>query len=342
MSQTTQINNEWNWERSWLNIKNWSWKPTSPTQLMEIETKILQSSGIKYKQEMIHVGNDRHINTIIVGSGPPLILLHGFAAGVGFWICNLKDLSSKYTVYALDLPGFGRSTRKSFIAKEEEEAEDFFISHIHKWVNEHNFNEKFIILGHSFGGYLAACYSLKHPEQIKRVILADPWGVPNKPKEDPFEKEIPLKWKVIGKLLSFFNPLAVVRAAGPYGPGLITKYRPDIPEKFSHLVENPELISNYIYHMNAQNPEGESAFQAMSIPFGWAKRPLVGRLTSLSPNVPITFLYGSNTWMDRACGYELAKNLGTRAEYKTIPNAGHHIYADNYSSFNQLILSYQN
>jgi pimeloyl-ACP methyl ester carboxylesterase len=39
----------------------------------------------------------------------------------------------------------------------------------------------FYTLGHSFGGYLTAAYALKHPERLKSAILADPWGMVDRP-----------------------------------------------------------------------------------------------------------------------------------------------------------------
>jgi pimeloyl-ACP methyl ester carboxylesterase len=38
-----------------------------------------------------------------------------------------------------------------------------------------------VLLGHSFGGYLSAAYALKYPENVQHLILADPWGLPEKP-----------------------------------------------------------------------------------------------------------------------------------------------------------------
>src|SRR6516164_9553365 len=45
------------------------------------------------------------------GSGPPLLLLHGFMAYSFSWRFNMQALSQHFTVYAIDLPGCGFSQR---------------------------------------------------------------------------------------------------------------------------------------------------------------------------------------------------------------------------------------
>src|SRR5689334_4459056 len=43
------------------------------------------------------------------GSGPPLLLLHGYGGSAHWWARNIEALGAVRRVYALDLPGFGRS-----------------------------------------------------------------------------------------------------------------------------------------------------------------------------------------------------------------------------------------
>lgn len=63
----------------------------------------------------------------------------------------------------MDWLGTGLSGRPEFRAQGRQEAEDFFVESLDKWRIEMGL-EKFILLGHSIGGYLSACYALKHPE----------------------------------------------------------------------------------------------------------------------------------------------------------------------------------
>ncbi len=48
------------------------------------------------------------------GKGAPLVLVHGIGAGESAyeWRQNFDALSERFCVYALDLPGFGRSERR--------------------------------------------------------------------------------------------------------------------------------------------------------------------------------------------------------------------------------------
>jgi len=328
---------------SWLVIPSiaarwnkWSWKPTSSDMLAGVEKKILQESGLELEQTQVNAG-DHQINTIKVGNGPPLVMLHGFGAGIGFWICNLKVLAQHHTVYAIDLPGFGRSSRLPFSGKSFEEAEEYFVTTIEQWRKEVKLEEQFDLLGHSFGGYLASAYALKHPQNINHLILADPWGIPRK--EDSQPRKIPLRWKLLRFVITSFNPLSAVRVAGPYGPYLVQRFRKDIEMKFNHIFPDTSIVSQYIYHMNAQNPSGEIAFGFLNETLGWAKAPMAPRLVDLHNRVAVTFLYGETSWMDKEAGLRLKNTLGERAQFYVVPKAGHHIYADNHEFFNTTVIS---
>ena len=39
--------------------------------------------------------------------------------------------------------------------------------------------------------------------------------------------------------------------------------------------------------------------------FGWAKYPMIKRITDIESSIPITMIYGSRSWMDSNIGYEV-------------------------------------
>jgi haloalkane dehalogenase len=88
----------------------------------------------------------------------PIILLHGFGASVRHWRKNIPVLSEYHTVYALDLLGFGASTKAYTNYDVELWAElvsDFWSTFIRQPV---------ILIGNSIGSLIALVATIKHPQ----------------------------------------------------------------------------------------------------------------------------------------------------------------------------------
>ncbi|XP_045048391.1 (Lyso)-N-acylphosphatidylethanolamine lipase isoform X4 [Desmodus rotundus] len=273
------------------------------SQLKNVEARILQCLQNKFLARYVSLPNQNKIWTVTVSpelrDRTPLVMVHGFGGGVGLWILNMDSLSARRTVHTFDLLGFGRSSRPAF-PRDPEGAENEFVTSIETW-RETMGIPSMILLGHSLGGFLATSYSIKYPERVKHLILVDPWGFPLRP-TDPSEIRAPPTWvKAVASVLGRSNPLAVLRVAGPWGPGLVQRFRPDFKRKFADFFED-DTISEYIYHCNAQNPSGETAFKSMMESFGWARRPMLERIHLIRKDVPITMIYGANTWIDRSTG----------------------------------------
>uniref|UniRef100_A0A4W5MJ50 1-acylglycerol-3-phosphate O-acyltransferase ABHD5 n=1 Tax=Hucho hucho TaxID=62062 RepID=A0A4W5MJ50_9TELE len=235
---------------------------------------------------------------------PPLVLLHGFGGGVGLWAQNLDSLCGSGAVYALDLLGFGQSSRPLF-SVDPQGAEEQFLGALEEWRDRVGL-EEIVLLGHNLGGYLAAAYTLTHPHRVKHLILVEPWGFPARPESLDQEKSIPVWIRAIGAVMSPFNPLAGLRLAGPLGPMLIQTIRSDFKQKYSSVFDD-NTVSDYIYHLNAQTPSGETAFRNMTVPYGWAKRPMLDRIGQIQPDIPISIIYGSRSSIDSDSGYTVRK-----------------------------------
>ena len=77
---------------------------------------------------------------------------------------NIAALCKTRPLHCFDLLGFGQSSRPQF-STVPEVAEKEFLQSIEDW-REAESIDKMVLLGHSFGGYLAAAYTMKHPERF--------------------------------------------------------------------------------------------------------------------------------------------------------------------------------
>jgi len=61
------------------------------------------------------------------------------------------------------------------IGKSADEGEQFFVESIKAWVDALGL-QRFRLAGHSMGAFLSALFTLKYPQYVERLVLADPWG----------------------------------------------------------------------------------------------------------------------------------------------------------------------
>ncbi|XP_056876763.1 1-acylglycerol-3-phosphate O-acyltransferase ABHD5-like isoform X3 [Takifugu flavidus] len=341
--QIQPVSEQGSWILSWLP----SWCPTSPSQLKDAEEKMLKCVKRPFSRQHVRISNDNYLWTLAfsthphLGSPPsppaqtrlPLVLLHGFGGGVGLWAQNLDSLSNSGPVYALDLLGFGRSSRPQF-RSDPEGAEELFVEALEEWREKVGL-EELVLLGHNLGGYLSAAYTLRYPQRVKHLLLVEPWGFPARP-DNPHHSSIPVWIRAMGAVMSPFNPLAGLRLAGPLGPMLVQTIRSDFKQKYSSVFED-NTASDYIYHLNAQTPSGETAFRNMTIPYGWAKRPMLERIGQVQADIPVSFIYGSRSSIDSDSGFAFKKTRPD-VEIRVIRGAGHYVFADQPDDFNQTVL----
>ncbi|XP_037032149.1 (Lyso)-N-acylphosphatidylethanolamine lipase-like [Bradysia coprophila] len=327
-------------KRSCLFSDYLKWNGHSSVALEQSETTILSNVKVPFNRFAVSlgecVGTHDHIWTMSLNTDSnnvPIVMLHGFAAGIAFWLMNLEDISEDRPLYSIDLLGFGRSSRPNF-STDAETVEQQFVDSIEKW-REAMKIDSMILLGHSFGGFLATSYAMKYPDRIEHLILADPWGFT----EARDMSAEPLWRRSLVKVFQRMAPLAIIRAAGPYGEWLVKKARKDILRKYEQAVEDENVIAQYIHQCNSAHPSGEEAFRSLLDKGPWAKHPMGERvLAGMSDTLPITFLYGEKSWMDNKYG-EIIKNARPNSYTKIviIPFAGHHVYSDNALDFNQSV-----
>lgn len=110
-----------------------------------------------------------------LGEGPPIVLLHGLGLSYQAWQRNVDVLTRYGKVYALDLPGFGRSEKPQRILSCRELAEVAL-----EWAEAIGLQAG-VWLGHSLGGEVALWAGALKPELFKGIVLAGSTGLPPRP-----------------------------------------------------------------------------------------------------------------------------------------------------------------
>ena len=126
-----------------------------------------------YGYEKYVTVNGMNIRYAVRGSGPPLLLLHGFCEFLEIWDFNLRPLSEHYRVYAVDLPGHGLSD-KPYLDYSISFFTDFTVSFMQALGIE-----RADIIGHSFGGAISISLATSFPEKVDRLILESSFGLAN-------------------------------------------------------------------------------------------------------------------------------------------------------------------
>ena len=110
---------------------------------------------------------DHTIFYVVKGKGEPLLLIHGFGAGVWLWEKQIDVLSQSNRVYALDLIGHGFSDRPRIDYTPEtyiHSARDFMDSVGIK---------RATLIGNSMGGGIAWAMAGFFPERVEKLVLVD-------------------------------------------------------------------------------------------------------------------------------------------------------------------------
>ena len=123
-------------------------------------------------ERMLDLGSGRPVLEIQeAGSGPPLFFLHG-AGGVS-WDGALGLLAQHFRVYAPSLPGFGRSASQGLELIEDA---------LELWqlgfdVMEALGLDKPLVVGESFGGWIAAEMAALRPKEVGKLAVLAPVGI---------------------------------------------------------------------------------------------------------------------------------------------------------------------
>lgn len=106
------------------------------------------------------------------GSGPPLLLLHGYPETHMMWGQVADDLAKDFTVVAPDLRGYGESSKVPANEGHESYSKRAMARDAVALMKHFGF-ERFNVAGHDRGGRVAYRLALDHPQAVEKVSILD-------------------------------------------------------------------------------------------------------------------------------------------------------------------------
>jgi haloacetate dehalogenase len=106
------------------------------------------------------------------GSGPPLLLLHGFPQTHLMWHAVAGRLAERFTVVAADLPGYGDSFRPPVVADHAAHAKRALAGDLVAAMGQLG-HARFCVAGHDRGGRVAYRMALDQPEAVSALAVLD-------------------------------------------------------------------------------------------------------------------------------------------------------------------------
>ncbi|KAJ1262947.1 hypothetical protein BS78_09G147600 [Paspalum vaginatum] len=135
------------------------------------------------------------VNYLARGQGPPVLLVHGFGASVAHWRRNIGVLSESYTVYAIDLLGFGASDKPTGFSYTMETWAELILDFLAEVVGRPT-----VLVGNSVGSLACVIAASESSRDVVRglVLLNCAGGMNNKAIVDDWRIKLllPLLWLI--------------------------------------------------------------------------------------------------------------------------------------------------
>jgi len=252
-----------------------------------------------------------NIQYTVMGTGRPLVLIHGFGASIGHWRKNIPVLAAAgYKVFAIDLLGFGGSGKPNLEYKMElweQLLQDFWAAHI---------QEPTVFVGNSIGALLSLMVVANHPEIAAGAILINCAGGLS---HRPHELNPPLRL-----VMSAFNRLVRSKITGRVLFNRI-RQKPQIRRTLLQVYRHPEAVTDELVDLlyaPACDPGAQEVFAAiLSAPPGPTPAELLPKVKH-----PLLVIWGADdpwTPITGAKIFQQASENGQPIKIVPIPNAGH-------------------
>ena len=248
--------------------------------------------------------NDVRIHYVTKGTGPLLVLIHGFPDYWYTWRDQIPALAEKFQVVAIDQRGYNESDQPKGV---ENYAMEKLVGDVQAII-EHFKQKKAIIVGHDWGGMVAWSFAMLHPEMTDQLIVL------NLPHPSGMLRELannPQQQKNSAYARQFQRP----EAAGQLTPEILAAWvKEDAARKKYLEAFQRSSFEGMLNYYKANYPR--EPYQAPAIPFPRIQPPVL-LIHGLKDKYLLSdALNGTWNWLE------------SDLTLVTIPNADHFVHRD--------------
>ena len=225
---------------------------------------------------------------------PPLIIMHGLFGSARNWQGIAKQLSDRYTVYALDLRNHGSS------AHADKMDYPSMVLDVIEFLDTHNISDA-VILGHSMGGKVAMELAMTFPDRVNKLVIVDIAPVAYKHNFDD--------------ILQALNSVPVESINSRKDADELLSEKIDVVSLRQFLLQNlvPNPLGGYQWRVNLRSIE-----QNMDNIMGFPTES-----SSVLFNKETLFISGEKSTYLAPRYLRVAEEMFPNASVHSVPNAGH-------------------
>lgn len=268
--------------------------------------------------QIVHVG-PHNLFYVVKGRGEPVVLIHGYGAGLWVWENQIEVLSEHYRVFAFDLLGHGFSDRPKI-----EYTPEVYVQSLRGLMDALGIRRATLI-GNSMGGGIGWGMAISYPERVRKLILIDaaPPDVLDQVQNDSFRSLVEVKdLPILSYLL------------------IASRSRESVKKVLEECVFNQALITDEVIDREFQLLRVKGTTWVLYSTFKNATGALkfTGSLSSILH--PTLLIWGEQDLIFPVAVGERLHRLIPRSVLRMIPKSGHIPMWETPEPVNRLILSF--
>ncbi len=281
----------------------------APARAQQAAVATTAFTGLHYPYTVQHaaLADSVDIAYMDIGKGKiTLLFIHGLGSYAPVWQNNLSALQATYRCIAIDLPGYGQSSKPySAIGM------GFYADAVAALIRKLQL-QRVVLVAHSMGGQVALHLALRHAALVSGLVLVAPAGIET------------------------FNEVQKAQFRLFANPGIFAAYTDDVirqnlQKNFYAFPESANFMASDRIAMRGQAPFSRYCYSLAKGVTGMVDEPIADRLPQVK--MPTLILFGANDqlipnkFMNPQLTTEAVLNSGMKAipnaMGKLVPEAGH-------------------